>query len=242
MPRRLVIVALVPAAALLLVLVGFAGRNADNPVLTGDVGADNSFVITLADASGAKVTHLDPGMYTLVVHDHSTFHNFHLLGPGVDVTTDVGAVGDTTFTVTLTDGTYTFQCDPHALSGMKSTFTVGTPPAPAPKPVAAKVAATVLPGPKIRVAGIAALTAGPAVLTIHDSSRKDNFHLVGPGVNRATGIAFKGTVTWKVTLAAGTYTYRSDGRRRTSGRFTVAAAKTSSASSSDAGMPAYPGY
>jgi hypothetical protein len=37
-----------------------------------------------------------------------------------------------------------------------------------------------------------------------------NFHLVGPGVNRRTGAAFTGTVTWTVRLARGTYRFGSD--------------------------------
>jgi hypothetical protein len=246
MSRRLAPIALLPAAALLIVLSGFSGRPADDPVLTGDVGLNDSFSITLVDTSGAKVTHLDPGAYKLVVHDHSTVHNFHLIGPGVDVTTGVGGVGDTTFTIPLTDGTYTVQCDPHALSGMKFTFTVGTPPAP--KVVAtAKIGVRVVPA-KVSVTGIADLSAGPAVITIRDVSRTDDFHLVGPGVNKATGIHFKGTATWKLTLAAGKYTFRSDGRHRLSGSFTVMAATTSSTMSdappaaTDAPPPTYPGY
>ena len=65
------------------------------------------------------------GTYTLEVEDKSDIHNFHLIGPGVDkVVTDVGFVGDKTVTVTLKQGTYTYQCDPHASSGMKGTFEV----------------------------------------------------------------------------------------------------------------------
>ena len=44
------------------------------------------------------------GTYTLVVHDRSTIHNFHLIGPGVDVATTVEDAGDATFTVTYDDG------------------------------------------------------------------------------------------------------------------------------------------
>jgi hypothetical protein len=55
--------------------------------------------------------------------------------------------------------------------------------------------------------------AGKATLTIHDRTSKDNFHLLGRGVNKKTGVAFKGTVTWTVTLQAGSYTYRSDAHR-----------------------------
>jgi hypothetical protein len=223
-----------PLAAALLLLLPAAG-SADNPVLTGDVGLGDAFVISLKDASGAAVSHLDPGTYTLVVHDHSALHNFRLFGPGtsdqVSVATEVDFVGDKTFTVTLTPGTYTFNCDPH-FTVMKGSFTVGNePPSPpstnpgptAPPPAAAKLAASVGPGPKIAVRGTAGLGAGRARITVKDASSTDNFRLVGPGVNRATGVAFRGTVTWTVTLKAGTYRFRSDRHPKLRGSFTVSA-------------------
>jgi hypothetical protein len=36
---------------------------------------------------------------------------------------------------------------------------------------------------------------GAFTLVINDKSAKDNFHLAGPGFSKATGVAFKGTVT-----------------------------------------------
>jgi plastocyanin len=207
-------------AALVLPATGAA----DNPVLTGDVGKDDSFAISLVDASGAPVTHVDAGTYTIVVHDHSSEHNFHLFGTGVNATTDVAAIGDSTFTVTFMDGVYRYVCDPHSFV-MKGQFTVGTPPAektPAPAPsAAARLGAAVGPGAKISLRGAAGLGAGKAVLTIKDASEKDNFRLVGPGVNRATGVAFRGTVKWTVALRAGTYVYRSDRNKKLRGKFTV---------------------
>src|SRR5439155_6073248 len=115
---------LATASALALLPAANAARAAD-PVLTGDVGRDDSFAISLTDASGVPVTHLDVGTYSLVVHDRSAFHNFHLSGPGVDQLTSVPDVEDKTFTVTLTDGTYFVTCDAHAAQ-MRRTFTVGT--------------------------------------------------------------------------------------------------------------------
>jgi hypothetical protein len=56
------------------------------------------------------------------------------------------------------------------------------------------------------------LASGPYRLTITDRSRTRNFHLVGPGVNRRTGKAFMGTVTWNVRLVRGTYRYGNDPR------------------------------
>lgn len=75
--------------------------------------------------NGKDAESVKAGTYTLEVEDKSDQHNFHLIGPGVDnVVTDVGFVGDKTVTVTLKKGTYTYQCDPHATSGMKGTFEV----------------------------------------------------------------------------------------------------------------------
>ena len=109
----------------LVVAAGFAGgARADNPTLTGDVGNGDSFTISMHNSDGSAVRNLDPGTYTLVVHDHSSIHNFHLFGPGgVDVSTWIGDTGDQTFTVTLVAGTYKFICDAHPT--MKGSFTVG---------------------------------------------------------------------------------------------------------------------
>ena len=61
----------------------------------------------------------------ITVKDQSNAHNFHIFGPGVaKVVTTVPFVGTKKITVTLKKGTYTFQCDPHAQSGMKGTFKV----------------------------------------------------------------------------------------------------------------------
>jgi hypothetical protein len=57
---------------------------------------------------------------------------------------------------------------------------------------------------------------------ISDRSAVHNFHLIGPGVSRKTGIAFIGSRTWTVTLQAGTYRFRCDAHPRTMhGRFLV---------------------
>jgi plastocyanin len=94
---------------------------ATGTTLDGSVGP--GFDISLKDASGNDVTTLTPGTYTIDVNDQADIHNFHLQGPGVDEATDVSGTGTTTWTVTLQDGTYTFQCDPHA-SSMNGSFQV----------------------------------------------------------------------------------------------------------------------
>jgi plastocyanin len=196
----------------LAVLAATAGASrADNPVLTGDVGIGDSFAIQLKDASGQPVTHLDPGTYTLLVHDHSSIHNFHVTGPGVDVASDVGRTGDSTFTITLTNGTYTFVCDAHP-GEMKGKFTVGTvttTTTPTPPPAATKLAASIGPGSASSLRPLAGLSAGRFAITVSDRSSSDGFRLSGPGVAKATGTAFRGRVTWRIRLAAGRYGFGS---------------------------------
>jgi len=126
--------------------------------------------------------------------------------------------------VTLTNGTYTFLCDPHP-STMTRTFTVGSTTTTT---TATRLAASVSPSATIALMKsgkkVKTLTAGTYRLTVSDRSATGNFHLTGPGVNRKTAIAQKTTATWQLTLKAGTYTYRSDANPRVKGTFTVAAA------------------
>jgi len=192
-------------AAIALVLATAGPTAADNGQLTGNVGP--GYTISLKDSTGAAVTHLEPGTYTLVVHDQSDIHNFDLSGPGVSVSTAIDRVGDQTFTVMLANGTYTYVCDAH-VGTMHGSFTVGTVsnPPPPPKPKAATFGV----GPGKRLIAPAKLTAGRYVITVKDASAADNLHFKGLGVNRKTGVAFKGTVKWTVALKAGTYKLWSD--------------------------------
>jgi plastocyanin len=54
------------------------------------------------------------------------------------------------------------------------------------------------------------LKAGTYTIKVEDKSSIHNFHLIGPGVNKSTGISFTGETTWKVKLEAGKYTYQCD--------------------------------
>ena len=54
------------------------------------------------------------------------------------------------------------------------------------------------------------LKAGTYTIKVEDKSTIHNFHLVGPGVNKSTGLSFTGETTWKVKLKAGKYTYKCD--------------------------------
>jgi plastocyanin len=50
---------------------------------------------------------------------------------------------------------------------------------------------------------------------ITDQAFSHNFHLLGPGVSKKTGIDFVGTRTWKLTLQVGTYKFRCDAHPKT---------------------------
>lgn len=114
------LVASLALLALALTLSATAGAAAKAKTLTATDGP--GFTISLK--SGSKVVKTLPaGSYTIVVHDKSSIHNFHLTGPGVNKKTSVGAVGTTTWHVTLKKGTYKYVCDPHKTI-MKGSFTV----------------------------------------------------------------------------------------------------------------------
>ena len=90
--------------------------------LQGTVGPGYSINLT---QNGTKVTHLNPGTYTITVNDQSDIHKFDLFGPGVKESTGVDTTGTATWTVTFSDGTYNYNCDAHPAS-MNGKFTVGT--------------------------------------------------------------------------------------------------------------------
>jgi hypothetical protein len=94
-----------------------ASGSGGGTTLSGSVGP--GFDISLDGTDG-----LTAGSYKLVVNDQSSAHNFHLTGPGVDVSTEVGETGEKSFDIELQAGEYKFQCDPHA-SQMNGSFTVG---------------------------------------------------------------------------------------------------------------------
>ena len=199
--------------AVVAVMLVPAAVPATLPQLIGTVGP--GFSININRPDGTPVTQIDPGTYEIVVSDLAQEHNFHLSGPGVDQATGVESTGDVTWTVTFVDGRYKVVCDPHSLQ-MHREFVVGTPPPPpSPPPVAPKLLATV--GPKSTIslksasgATLKKVKSGTYSITVRDRSKLHNFHLVGKGVNRRSGLAGMGTLTWKVKLSAGLLRYFSD--------------------------------
>jgi hypothetical protein len=59
-------------------------------------------------------------------------------------------------------------------------------------------------------------------IVVHDRTKGQNFHLVGPRVNSKTKIATASTATWTFYLQPGSYSYRSDRNARLHGAFIVA--------------------
>jgi hypothetical protein len=211
--------------AVVAVSIPAAATSAPNATLTGVVGP--GFNISLKNADGTNVTHLDAGTYDISVSDNSIEHNFHLRGPGVDQATLLETTGTVTWTVTITDGTYTFICDAHPTQ-MKGSFTAGNvQPPPPPPPPAGKLSGRVTSkaislkngGSKVR-----SLTTKKYRIIVSDTSKTQNFHLKGPGVNKKTGVAARAKATWTLSLKPGKYTYRSDKSRKLRGSFTVKAA------------------
>jgi plastocyanin len=74
--------------------------------------------LTATDGPGFTITlskkSVKAGTYVITVKDRSNIHNFHLIGPGVNKKTSVGAVKTYRWKLTLKKGTYRFLCDPHA--------------------------------------------------------------------------------------------------------------------------------
>jgi plastocyanin len=213
MRRAVAILAALATAVMATALLAPGGRAGGNTQLFATV--TQNAVIIMRDAAGNRLTQIDPGTYDIVVNDTATEHNFHLSGPGVDRSTDVEGTGTETWTVTLTEAVYRYVCDPHA-SVMRGTFTVGNPPPPPPPPPpaakpATKLTGTVGPGYTIALrnasgGAVRSLKAGRYAVTVRDRASNHNFHLVGAGVNRKTGVAYRGTTkkAWTVTLKKGT--------------------------------------
>lgn len=116
---RSLLLGVVAAAALTATGGGFA---ATAKTVNGTVGPGFTIGLTM---QGKKVTKLKAGTaYRFVISDRSSFHNFHLSGPGFDrALTDVEFTGTKSFLLKLKKGSYRFVCDPHSGS-MRGGFQV----------------------------------------------------------------------------------------------------------------------
>jgi Copper binding proteins, plastocyanin/azurin family len=185
----------------------------DNPTLTAIVGTNDGFDITLNDATGRKVAFLTPGTYAVVVQDRSRLHNFHLASnddPTVDFRTELEFVGEQSFTVTFRNNTrYAYACEPHWQVMNGSFFIRSAIEPPAPPPTIRTLRASVSASGAVRVSA-SSVRAGRYRIIVTDRSPAGNFHLLGRGVNKRTGMRFTGSATWRVRLARGTYRYGTD--------------------------------
>lgn len=121
---RIPLVALAAAGVLVAAVGGTqAAASVKAKKLYGRSGP--GYVIKLTDYDFVPIKHLKPGLYTFVIQDRATNHDFHLVGPGVNKTTTVRYLGTKTWAnVRLKKGTYRYSCDPHK-GQMHRSFTVG---------------------------------------------------------------------------------------------------------------------
>jgi plastocyanin len=109
------------AAAVAVAIVASAQATSTSTRLTGEVGPG----FTIEVKKGTKdLKTIKAGTYKIKVEDKAAIHNFHLFGPGLNKKTGISFKGDTTWTIKLKPGRYTYQCDPHHLSGMLGHFRV----------------------------------------------------------------------------------------------------------------------
>jgi len=116
--------AVLAVAAAVLAIPSVAGAMS-HPKLTGTVGKNNAYKISLTDAKGKVVKTLKAGTYTFVIHDDSSIHSYSLDGPhGKSWNfTSIGYVGPKTATIKLVPGKYKAYCEAHE-SEMFQHFTV----------------------------------------------------------------------------------------------------------------------
>jgi plastocyanin len=123
MIRLSAIAALCAAAVAAIVFAGSAGA-ASHPTLTGVVGKNNAYEISLT-FNGKVAKTLKAGTYKVVIHDDSSIHNYELDGPhGKSWTfTQIPFTGTKTVTLKLVPGKYKAYCSAHE-SIMFQHFTV----------------------------------------------------------------------------------------------------------------------
>ena len=125
MKRIGAITALAITAAAVSANLAFGAHATQHAKLSGTVGKNDAYTISLNGPNGKVAKTLKPGTYTFVIHDDSALHNYELDGPhGKSWTfTSVPFTGTKTVTLKLTAGAYKAYCEPHE-SVMFQHFTV----------------------------------------------------------------------------------------------------------------------
>jgi plastocyanin len=119
--KRIVLLLGVVVLALAAVVGGNAATGKSSYDLKGEVYA-SGFKIEMVNRANQHLKTVKAGTYRIKIEDKASIHNFHLFGPGVNKSTSVGGVTETTWTVRLKPGKYTYACDAHAT--MRKTFRV----------------------------------------------------------------------------------------------------------------------
>jgi hypothetical protein len=214
---RFILAIIAGPVAAAAVFLSTAGAQ-EGTLLIATVGTNDGFDIALRHPDGRMVTEIPPGRYTIRVRDLSTQHNFHLASNEdrtVDFRTELAFVGEQDFAVTFRDATrYAYACEPHwqVMNGSFLVISATPPPPPAPPPAVRTLRAAVGPTGKATLSSTS-VRAGRFRIVVRDRSARHNFRLAGRGVNRTTGADFRGSVTWRVRLAKGTYRLGSDAKR-----------------------------
>jgi plastocyanin len=212
---------------------------------------------------------IPPGTYTIKVVDDAQEHNFHLTGPGVEESTDIGGYATTTWTVTFQPGgTYRFLCDAHpdfmfgvftvsgsAAGGTSSggtssggtssggtsssggttsggttssgTASGGTSSGGAHSTLAGTLVGRVDAAGKLRLTyggiPVKRVKAGRYRITVADRTAKRGFLVrrAGHAATTVSGVAFVGTHSVTLQLAAGKWTFFSSAGPKSSATFTV---------------------
>jgi plastocyanin len=120
MLRRL----LLPLALAGVFLTVVATGNASTSKSSGLVGETGPGYTIEVNLNGKDLKTIKAGTYKIKIEDKSSIHNFHLIGKGVNKATTVAFTGEKTWTVKLSPGKYTYQCDIHVTQGMKGSFRV----------------------------------------------------------------------------------------------------------------------
>jgi hypothetical protein len=200
--------------------------------LHGNVGP--GFVVTLTYDDGTTVASPPAGSYRILVTDQASDHNYHLIGPGVDMQTGTQQIGSATWTVTFeNNSTYTFQCDTHPAE-MNGAFTIGKPVTTTPGTTTGSSPTGSLPSLTATVNGsratlvssgrrVSSLKVGKYRVTVTDSSAKAGFTLqrIGFAATRLTTAPFVGRHGATVNLLVGKWKYYSSKRVASAGVFTV---------------------
>jgi plastocyanin len=186
----------------------------DTSPITAVAGPGETITFT---QNGTTVTHLDPGTYRIDVSDPSGLRDFTLRGPGVSLHTGFEPAGSTTWNATLKDGWYRYY-DAAFEDRFHGQFSVGTPP---PTTLRGTVNDTTIAFTDLGGSPVTHLDPGTYSIAVKDTSSRNSFRLVGPGVEEHTQNFPLADYTWTVTVADGTYSFYSERDPRLHGTFTV---------------------